>query len=52
MSHLLDIHNLAVNRGAGDVVRDVNLTVRAGELALLLVLQRRVVSYGGSSRLR
>jgi branched-chain amino acid transport system ATP-binding protein len=33
---LLDIRALSVDRGAGDVLRDVNLTVRTGELAVLL----------------
>ncbi|MCL6737471.1 ABC transporter ATP-binding protein [Streptomyces neyagawaensis] len=33
---LLDIRGLAVSRGPGEVLRDVNLAVRAGELAVLL----------------
>ncbi|MFI6445733.1 ABC transporter ATP-binding protein [Kitasatospora sp. NPDC050543] len=33
---MLDISDLAVSRGPGDVLRDVNLAVRAGELAVLL----------------
>ncbi|MBA4866605.1 ATP-binding cassette domain-containing protein [Streptomyces sp. PSKA54] len=34
--HLLDIAGLSVDRGAGDVLRDVRLGVREGELAVLL----------------
>ncbi|WP_030756543.1 MULTISPECIES: ABC transporter ATP-binding protein [unclassified Streptomyces] len=35
-AHLLHISNLTVSRGQGDVLRDINLTVSPGELAVLL----------------
>ncbi len=36
MTMLLDIRALTVSRGAGDVLRGVDLTIRPGELAVLL----------------
>ena len=35
-AQLLDIRGLTVSRGPGDILRDVDLSVRAGELAVLL----------------
>jgi branched-chain amino acid transport system ATP-binding protein len=36
MSGLLELHDLTVSRGAGDILREVSLTARLGELTVLL----------------